>query len=201
VTARLTLIAHAATEALRSTAFPLDEPVVEREIAKIAAHNWTAPRAEHVWAAPELRTQQTSHALGLQSVISDKLRDCDYGAWCGRKMDEVHSEDAEGILAWLTEPAASPHGGESIKDLIGRVGRWMEEQSGVGHTIAVTHQAVIRAALVYALRVPAQAFWRFDIAPLSLTDLRFSRNIWTLRCVGCPMQAHGQTEESDAGND
>ncbi len=169
-------------------AFPLDEPVVEREIAKIAALNWAAPRVEYTWTAPELRAQQTSNALGLQAVISDELRDCDYGRWRGRRMDEVHAEDTEGILAWLTEPVASPHGGESIEGLIGRVGRWLKEQSGAGHTIAVTHPAVIRAALVYALRVPAQAFWRFDIAPLSLTDLRFSRNIWTLRCVGCSLQ-------------
>ena len=53
------------------------------------------------------------------------------------------------------------------------------------HTIAVTHPAVIRAAIVHALQVPLPAFWRFDIAPLSLTDLRFNGGVWSVRCAGC----------------
>ncbi len=44
--AHLTLISHAATEALRHTAFPLDEPLEEREILNIAAIGWNAPKAQ-----------------------------------------------------------------------------------------------------------------------------------------------------------
>ena len=102
-------------------------------------------------------------------------------------MDEVQSEDPEGMVAWLKDLGGSPHGGESIEELISRAGKWMDQQREVDHTIAVTHPAVIRAALVYALRLPSQNFWRFDIAPLSLTDLRFSRDVWTVRCSGCPL--------------
>jgi broad specificity phosphatase PhoE len=188
VTTRLTLITHAATEAQRRAAFPMDEPVVEREATKIAALNWTAPRSQLIVSAPELRAQQTSRALGLQTTIAEKLRDCDYGTWRGRTMDEVQLEDPEGIVAWLTDPGASPHGGESIEDLISRVGGWMDRQHDTAHTIAVTHPAVIRCAIVHALRIPVQAFWRFDVAPLSLTDLCFSRNLWTIRCVSCSLE-------------
>jgi broad specificity phosphatase PhoE len=206
VTTRLTLIAHAATEAQRHAAFPLDEPVTEREIAKIAALNWVMPRVKHVWSAPEQRARQTSRALGLQATIVDELRDCDYGRWRGRRMDEVQSEEPDGIVAWLTDPSASPHGRESIEDLISRVGLWMDEQHEsdeqheIDHTLAVTHPAVIRAAIVHALCIPTQTFWRFDISPLSLTDLRFSRGVWTLRCAGCPLRGGGQADQSEAGN-
>jgi broad specificity phosphatase PhoE len=40
-------------------------------------------------------------------------------------MEEVQQEDPNGILSWLTDPGATPHGGESIDALIGRVGSWM----------------------------------------------------------------------------
>ena len=187
MTVQLTLIAHAATEAQRQAAFPSDEPVLEREIAKIAALNWNAPRARRVLCGPELRVRQTSQVLGLEASISDQLRDCDYRAWSGRTMDAVQTEDPEGMLAWLTDPTSDPHGGESIADLITRVGSWMEEQRDVVHTIAVTHPAVIRSAIVHALHLPLETFWRIDIAPLSLTDLRFNGRVWSLRCAGCSL--------------
>jgi broad specificity phosphatase PhoE len=195
VAARLTLIAHAAIEAQRQAAFPLDEPILEREMAKVSDLSWAASRSTRVLSAPERRAQQTAHILGLQAIVEEELRDCNYGKWRGRKMDEVQSEVPEGIMAWLTEPSAAPHGGESIEDLIGRIGSWMDEQHD--HTIAVTHPAVIRAAIVHALQIPPQTFWRFDVAPLTLTDLRFSRNVWTLRCIGCPMIGKRQAEQSD----
>ena len=185
--ARLTLIAHAATEAQRHAAFPKDEPVVEREIAKIAGLGWNAPQAQSIWSGPELRTQQTAHALGLSAAVSVELRDCDSGIWRGRAIDEVQTDDPQGVIAWMTDPTASPHGGESIEHLIARTGRWMEEQLDANHTIAVTHPAVIRGAIVYALRLPAQIFWRIDITPLSFTDLRFNGGVWTVRCTSCSL--------------
>jgi broad specificity phosphatase PhoE len=197
VTARLTLIAHAATEAQRRAAFPLEEPISEREIAKITALKWIAPQARHL-SAPEQRALQTSRALGLQATVVDELRDCDYGRWRGQGMNKVQSEEPDGILAWLTDPSASPHGGESIEGLIRRVGKWMDEQCEIDHAIVVTHPAVIRAAIVYALRTAAQTFWRLDIPPLSLTDLRSSRGVWTLRCAGCSLRGSGQANESEA---
>ena len=183
---RLTLISHAATEAQRRAAFPVDEPVLEREVAKIKGLLWTAPARVQGWSAPEQRTQQTSQMLGLPVTIAEELRDCDHGQWRGRAMEEVQGQDPDGILAWLTDPSSMPHGGESLEALIQRVGRWMNEQCAGKDTIAVTHPAVIRAAIVYGLQIPSQLFWRFDIPPLTMTDLRFSR-LWTVRCLGCPL--------------
>ena len=201
MTARLTLIAHAATEAQRRPAFPLDEPVAEREIAKIAALHWMAPRANRVLSGPELSARQTSHALRLQAATADELRDCNYGAWSGRAMDEVQVEDPEGMIAWLTDPTSAPHGGESIASLITRVRSWVEEQRNVAHTIAVTHAAVIRGAIVHALQLPLTTFWRFDVAPLSLTDLRFNGRVWSLRCAGCSLQSSPSAQDRTAADE
>jgi broad specificity phosphatase PhoE len=181
VTTRLSLISHAATQAQRRAAFPLDEPLDPREISKISALGWEIPKAQRVISAPEQRTQQTAHALGLTATETPELQDCDYGLWRGRELIELQTQDPEGVAIWLADPAASPHGGESISNLIYRVGTWLDQQREDGHTIAVTHPAVIRSAVVHILNAPLQSFWRIDIAPLSLTDLRFNGKVWTLR--------------------
>jgi broad specificity phosphatase PhoE len=184
---RLTLIAHAATEAQRRAAFPLDEPLEQREMAKIAALGWKAPRAHRVVSGPERRAKQTAEALGLSAENAAELRDFDYGAWRGYTLNEVEQRQPEEVLAWLTDPGAAPHGGESILQLITRMGDWLKEQSAVDHTIAVTHPAVIRSALIHALQSPPSSFWRIDIAPLSLTDLRWNGRVWTVRSTGCAL--------------
>lgn len=185
---RLTLISHAATDALRRAAFPLDEPLEKREMERIAGLGWNAPRAQRIVTGPEHRAQQTAEALGLTAGVAIELRDCDYGAWSGYTLSEVELHQPEDVLAWLTDPAAAPHGGESILQLIDRIGGWLEEQRAVDHTIAVTHPAVIRSAIVHTLQAPPSSFWRIDIAPLSLTDLRWNGRVWTLRSCGSAFQ-------------
>jgi broad specificity phosphatase PhoE len=184
---RLTLIAHAATEAQRRTAFPLDEPLEKRELEKVVALGCRAPRARRVLSGPERRTKQTAEALGLSAEDEVELRDADYGAWSGYTLSEVELHQPEEVFAWLTDPGAAPHGGESILQLTVRIGSWLEEQRVPGHTIAVTHPAVIRSAIVHILQAPTLSFWRIDIAPLSVTDLRWNGRVWTLRSSGCAL--------------
>jgi len=156
-------------------------------MAKVAALGWKAPRAQRVVSGPERRVQQTAEALGLTAEVAVELRDCDYGAWRGYTLSEVELRQPEEVFAWLSDPGAAPHGGESILQLVTRVAGWLEEQRALDHTIAVTHPAVIRGALVHALQAPPSAFWRIDIAPLSLTDLRWNGRVWTVRSSGCAL--------------
>jgi broad specificity phosphatase PhoE len=185
--ARLTLISHAPIQAQRLAAFALDESLEQAELEKVAALKWFPSRAERILSGPERRTQQTARALGFSTEIEPALRDCDYGAWTGRELSKVQLDQPEDVAAWLTDPCASPHGGESILQLIARIGTWLEEQRAPGHTIAVTHPAVIRSALVHVLHAPPLSFWRIDIAPLSLTDLRWNGRAWTVRSCGCAL--------------
>lgn len=186
--ARITLISHASTPALRRAAFPLDESLVDGEIEKIGALGWTAPRAQHIWCGPEKRTQQTAKALGLELCVAVELGDLDYGSWNGKGLVDIQSSDPEGLAEWLTNPNARPHGGESLAQLIGRLERWMAGRTTAGHTLAVTHPAVIRAAICCALQTPADSFWRVEVAPLSLTDLRLNGKVWTVRAAGCSLR-------------
>jgi broad specificity phosphatase PhoE len=181
---RITFLSHAPTPSLRRASFPLDEPLINGEIQRIASVCWVAPRAQLNLCGPELRAQQTARALGLEPSISLDLADVNYGAWRGKEMDDIQMSDPEGLSEWLTNVNATPHGGESIAHLIERVERWMERQTGAGHVLAITHPAVIRAAVLCAMEAPPDSFWRIEVSPMSVTDLRFNGRAWTLRSMG-----------------
>src|SRR5215470_17325008 len=104
--ARLLLICHASTDAVRRSAFPADEALDRRGREKAAALAGRLPLPDRCWTGPELRTRQTAQALGLDAHVDVRLRDCDYGTWAGRSLDEVNAEDADAVSRWLTDPAA-----------------------------------------------------------------------------------------------
>lgn len=177
MTTRLVLVCHGATSATRRAAFPADEPLEHPDAAADPP-----PRADVVLCAPHTRCHQTAAALGLTPTTDDGLRDCDYGTWRGRTLDDVTMSDPAAVHAWLTDPAAAPHGGESTQDLLTRVGVWLDKLPRDHHrVIAITTPAVIKAAIVHAIHGTPATFWRIDVPPLSRTELSGRPASWTLR--------------------
>jgi broad specificity phosphatase PhoE len=186
VTTRLILICHASTAALRSSSFPGDEPLDEHGKVSAVALAGHLPSADRWLTSPELRARQTAEALGLDAAVEPTLRDCDYGSWSGRSFKDVSAHEPEAVAAWLRDPAAIPHGGESVLSLVQRVADWLlGEQAYYRRSIVVTHSAIIRAAIVHAIGAPPQSFWRIDIAPLSITRLSGDNDRWNLTSSGC----------------
>ena len=187
MTTRLLLLCHGATAATRAAAFPDDEPLDDHARRRLAGLSRRLPRVDHALASPARAAIETAAGLGLRPEIDPGLGDCDYGDWRGRGLDEIGTADPAGLAQWLDNPAAAPHGGESLLELMGRVGTWLDGRRTVaGRTVAVTHAAVIRAALVHALGAPPHAFWRIDIAPLSLATLSGDGRRWTVTSLGPP---------------
>jgi broad specificity phosphatase PhoE len=185
---RLTLVRHAPSDATRRSAFPLDEPLDARGLDEARALTPRLGRFDVAWTSPAARARQTAEALGLVATPAPKLDECDFGAWRGRTLAELDEEDPVAVAAWIEDPAAAPHGGESLLALLERVGGWLEgrAQDG-GREVAVTHAGPIRAALVRALGAPPEAFWRLDVAPLSRTVLHAHDGRWTVRGVNLPL--------------
>ena len=195
---RVTLICHGATSAVRSAAFPLDEPLDERVATAAGRIAGLLGRVEHVRTSPALRAKQTAAALSLAATEDAMLRDCDYGRWAGRRMSEVQEQEPEAMRAWLTDVEAAPHGGEPLSAVLDRAARWLDSSSRyTGHCVAITHAAVIRAAIVHAIGAPSQCFWRMDMAPLGFADLRW-HGVWTLRAMGPALLEREMVRETPA---
>jgi broad specificity phosphatase PhoE len=179
MTTVVTLICHASTVAVREAAFPADEPLDDKGRARAAKLARDLPSANRWLTSPELRTRQTADALQLNAEVQPQLCDCDYGRWSGSTFDDVCAREPEAAAAWLSDPAAVPHGGESILSVMRRVAGWLAaEQTQHRRSIIVTHATIIRSAIVHAIAAPPQSFWRIDIAPLSITRLSGSNGRW-----------------------
>jgi broad specificity phosphatase PhoE len=184
---RLVLIAHGATAATRRAAFPLDEPIeaAARELAETLGPELMP--AHRVYTAPELRARETAMALGLAAEPQGLLADLDLGRWRGKTFDAMLTEGPEAIAAWTSDPASRAHGGESVDELMARVKPWLDHQREAGgKVIAVTHPAVLRAAVTIVIGAPSSSFWRIDIGPLTQVELRGDERRWTLRSIVGP---------------
>ncbi|AZE83536.1 putative phosphoglycerate mutase [Pseudomonas orientalis] len=175
---RLTLICHAATAAQKQARFAYDESLLmDCQGAELSLAG-RYPKAARLVCGPEARTRQTAALFGAQPRVEPALRDLGLGLWKGQAIGDLDSNE---MNAWLTDSAATPHGGESVGQLCTRVGHWIKVQENQpGHVLAVTHPFVIRAALLYVMQCPASMFYRIDVEPLSHTELRFNA-VWRLR--------------------
>jgi broad specificity phosphatase PhoE len=185
VTRRLLLVRHASTDAVRAAAFGADEPLDAS--GRVAAAELAArlPRADEVLVSPALRARETASSAGL-AAVGEAPGECDFGTWAGRTLREVAASDEAGVRAWMTDPDAAPHGGEALTALLARVRSWLAFQASPGRggtAIAITHAGVVKTAVVCALDAPPPAFWRIDVAPLSITELHAHDGRWTVTRV------------------
>jgi broad specificity phosphatase PhoE len=178
---RLLLVRHASTEAVRSAAFGSDEPLDPR--GREAAARLQLPRVDDVLVSPALRARETASCAGLVAT-GEAPAECDFGRWAGLSLREVGEREPDAVRAWMTDPDAAPHGGESLSELLARVADWLAEQAALsGSAVAITHGGVIKACVVTALAAPAPAFWRVDVAPLAITELHAHDGRWTVTRV------------------
>lgn len=186
---------HAPTSSSRGRVFPDDEP--------LDADAWVAatrlaemlPWGSDAICSPALRCRQTASAARLDPRLEPALLECDFGSWSGRTLADVNEADPDAARCWMTDPDARPHGGESLTAFSVRVAGWLDEQASQdGVAVAITHAGVIRAAIVHALAAPTAAFWRIDVSPLTVTELRGGHGVWTLARVCCAAATSGGWE-------
>lgn len=193
MTVRVMLISPAVNAALREARFEGDAPldaVGARRTAAVAAADGV-PRADRYVRSPSERCAQTAKALGLQARVEPGFADWDMGRWRGQRLEDVGAVEPGAVSSWLTDTSAAPHGGESLADLAARVGNVLESLDGSQERLlAVVEPAVARVAVVRALGLPVETFWRLDIAPLTVTELSGRSGRWNMRC-GRPLGSDG----------
>lgn len=118
--------------------------------------------------SPLQRCVQTCQCLGLPGAeLEPRIVEMDWGAWEGRTLSELRAQAADA----MRENEARgldfrPQGGESPREVLGRVGGWLAELAQRGQpVVAVTHRGVIRVVLAEAFgwdmlgRPPVKLDW------------------------------------------
>ncbi len=185
MTPRITLICHATTRGLRTATFGGDDALDEAGKAAAQRLAGALGRVDRCWTSPARRARETAAALGLTAVADEQLRDCDFGRWTGLRFQQLLLKEPRKLVSWIRDPGSAPHGGESIPQVLERVAKWIAACGREpGHTVAVTHATVIRAAIVHVIQAQLPSFWRIDVLPLSQTQLRTNGRRWVLRTLG-----------------
>ena len=172
---RIVLIAHAATAATRRGAFPRDEG-----IERSADIGQVELRAAQLLSGPETRCTQTAAALGWAPTVDRGLADLDAGSWTGRDLDDLFAVEPELLQRWMSDAAVKPPGGESLNDLVKRVGDALDGRDWPdGRSVLVAAPLVIRAAVTHLLKAPL--LFAIDVEPLSAAVVTGYGGRWKLR--------------------
>jgi len=119
--------------------------------------------------------------------VDPALAECDFAGWAGRTLADVAESE---LAAWMSDPDAAPHGGESLRTFSARVADWLGGQAAKdGSALVVTHGGVVKAAVILALGAPIESFWRVDASPLAITELHSHDGRWTVTRVNVPVAA------------
>lgn len=139
------------------------------------------PSPALVFVAPDTAARETASLMRIGAEPEVLLADIGHGDWAGQALTDLQAADATGLARWLAQPASGAPGGETFAEVAARVGPWLDRIATTDATVlAITHPAVIRAAITHALECPVEVTFNIDIAPLSETVLSFSRR-WRLQ--------------------
>ncbi|MEV4974330.1 histidine phosphatase family protein [Streptomyces scopuliridis] len=186
---RVTLVTAARGSDLYDERFDDDRPVDRagwHEMQRVAHALVPLSAADLRYCSPTLRSRTTGDALGYAPLAQPALRDCDMGRWRGFTLAEVIAREPAAVDAWIADPRSAPHGGETLLAFISRIGGWLDTRPAedIAAIVAVAEPAVVRAALVYALKAPPRTYWYVDVQPLSTITLTGTPGRWSLRLDG-----------------
>ncbi|WP_315837116.1 histidine phosphatase family protein [Bradyrhizobium prioriisuperbiae] len=188
--ARFWLIRHATVDGPRGVIHAPEAPADTSDVAAFAALRNVLPLAP-AFCSPARRTRETAIALGLDPTIAPAFREQDFGAWTGRRHDDLAAEMGDAYRAfWDASASNRPPGGESFVDQIARVRNGLQELPD-GDVILVVHSGTVRAALAIALDITPDNALRFVIDPLSLTRIDRLDTGWRIVAVNRHASARG----------
>jgi alpha-ribazole phosphatase len=179
----LWLIRHAPVDGPRGVIHAPDAPADLGDAAAFAALKARLPPGAAAVCSPARRTRDTARTLGLDAVENAAFREQDFGAWTGRRHNDLTAELGDAYHEFWQSPASNrPPGGESFADQIDRARAGLASLPA-GDAVLVVHSGTIRAVLAIALDLTPDSALRFVIDPLSLTRIDRLANGWRVVAV------------------
>jgi probable phosphomutase (TIGR03848 family) len=144
------------------------------------------PLAEIV-VSPLQRCQETMRPLldarpDLTPRTDDRIGECHYGDWSGRKLAELKDEPLMEVVQTHPSAAAFP-GGESLREMqtraVAAVREWnarVESEHGPDAVyLMCSHGDIIKSIVADALGLHLDLFQRLSVEPCSVTAIRYTR--------------------------
>ncbi|KUN37205.1 histidine phosphatase family protein [Streptomyces longwoodensis] len=169
----------------RTPGVALDERGLE-QAAALPGRLADLPIAEVV-TSPLQRCRETLQPLldarpGLPVHTEDRINECDYGDWSGRKLAELTDEPLMQVVQAHPSAAAFP-GGESMRAMQSRaaeaVREWnarVERDHGADAVyLMCSHGDIIKSLVAEALGLHLDLFQRISVEPCSVTVIRYTR--------------------------
>jgi alpha-ribazole phosphatase len=179
----LWLIRHAPVDGPRGVIHAPDAPADLGDAAAFAGLKAKLPQSALAVCSPARRTRETARTLGLDAVENAAFREQDFGAWTGRRHNDLTAELGDAYHEFWQSPAGNrPPGGESFVDQIERARAGLASLP-TGDAVLVVHSGTIRAVLAIALDLKPDSALRFVIDPLSLTRIDRLANGWRVLAV------------------
>jgi len=180
---RLWLIRHAPVNGPRGVIHGPDAPADLGDVAAFAALKARLPQPAFAVCSPARRTRETARMLGLDPIAQPLFREQDFGAWTGRRHDDLTAELGPAYHEFWQSPASNrPSGGESFVDQVERARAGLVSLP-TGDVVLVVHSGTIRAVLAIALDLGPDGALRFVIDPLSLTRIDRLAGGWRVVAV------------------
>lgn len=144
-----------------------------------------------ICTSPLNRTTETAAIIargtGLTPILDGRLVELNYGAWEGRTIAEVMSEDAALYRAWDADPASvAPPGGETGQEALARLVPCLDElkkrhTSAHDHVVVVTHKTACRLVACHVLGLATSEYRRrLSMANAALNVITPTPDGWRL---------------------
>jgi alpha-ribazole phosphatase len=151
------------------------------------------PRPADWLVTPLSRTRRTAETIFAHGYpptelgVEPGLIEQSLGEWQGLPHDQLPPKLAYPAHAfWPLAGDEKPPGGESMAEVVARVGAAMERLAAAHdgrEVVIVSHGGAIRGAIAHALGIRSDSALRMSIQNLSLTRLETSSDGWRVVCV------------------
>ncbi len=181
----------------------VDVPLTERgqRQSRQVARRLSRLRPDVIVTSPLDRCRWTADAIAAAAgsrrgpscevLVDDRFVDQSLGEWTGKTEAEIGAQWPTAFAAWRSDVTAAPPGGESLADLRLRSAAAIAEiiADRVGQSIVlVSHAAIIRSLLTWALDCPVAVAYRLRIDTASVSGVLIkpenSLSVWTINETG-----------------
>lgn len=146
----------------------VDDPLSERGWAQMRAAVAESSDWTQVISSPLRRCRAFAEDVAaryeLPLLVDERFREIGFGAWEGRRHEEVRDADPDAYFAFFRDAVNHPPpGAEPLASFYARVRAGLLDvfdEHPEGHVLLVCHLGVMRAATALALEMPLSALFR-----------------------------------------